>query len=168
MEKYDDVQQFMRQQQSSGGIFAGTTVNGLRYNLTTDRRIYRRGDQMRISFTTCNTTARTITLNYNSSQRFDITVLDGGRTVWRWSDGRLFNRTPGIERLGPGECRLYRAVWDLRDRRGNFVGQGSYTIRAENMAVQLSNRFVQTRVTVSGGSQVITPPRPPIISPRPP
>jgi len=158
VEKYEDTQQLMRQQQAAGGTFASTTVNGLRYTLTTNRREYRRGDQVHITFTKCNTTSRFITLNYTSAQRFDIAALRDGREVWRWSDGRFFGQAAGTERLRPGECRTYTATWDLRDRRGNFVDRGTYTIRAENVAVQLRKRFVQTRIEVTTGPR---PPEPP-------
>ncbi len=157
MEKYEDTQQLMRQQQAAGGTFTSTTVNGLRYTLTTDRREYHRGDQVRITFTKCNVSSRTITLNYPSGRRFEIAALRNGREVWSWSGsgGQGSGQRGGTERLRPGECRTYRATWDLRDRRGNYVEQGTYTIRAENTAVQLRNRFVQTRV------EVVTRPTPP-------
>lgn len=160
MEDYGDIQQLMRQQGTAAGTSTSTIVNGLRYTLTTDRREYHRGEQVHITFTKCNVTSRSITLNYVSGRRFEITALQNGREVWSWSGTgeRGSDRAGGTERLRPGECRTYRATWDLRDRRGNYVERGTYAIRAENTAVQLRNRFVQTRVGVVTGPNPPTPP----------
>ncbi len=149
------MQQPTRQQQPVGGTFTTTTVGGLRYTLTTNRRQYQRGEQVQITFVKCNVSSRTIQLNYNTGQRFDIAALRDGREVWRWSDDQFFTQAAGIERLRPGQCRTYTATWDLRNRQGNFVALDTFTIRAQNVAVQLRNRFVQTQI------QVVTRPSPP-------
>ena len=142
-------------QQPAGGTFATTTVGGLRYTLTTNRRQYQRGEQVQITFVKCNVSSRTIRLNYNTGQRFDIAALRDGREVWRWSDDQFFTQAAGTETLRPGQCRTYTATWDLRNRQGNFVALDTFTIRAENVAVQLRNRFVQTRI------EVVSRPSPP-------
>ncbi len=132
----------------AGGTFASTTVSGIRYILATDRRQYRRGEVVAITFTKCNVSTRTITLNYTTGQRFDVVALQNGRVVWRWSDDRFFTQVRGREVLRPGACRTYTASWDLRNRQGNFVAPGTFTIRAENVALELRNRFVQARIEV--------------------
>lgn len=135
----------------AGGTSATTTVDGLRYILITDRRQYRRGEQVMITFVKCNVSSKNIVLNYNTGQRFDVVALRDGREVWRWSDDRFFTQARDTETLRPGDCRTYTATWDLRNKQGNFVALDTFTIRAENVAVQLRNRFVQTRIEVVAG-----------------
>lgn len=139
--------------------YATTTVDGLRYILITDRRQYQRGEQVLITFIKCNVSSGTIVLNYPTAQRFDVVALRDGREVWRWSDGRFFAQVTGTERLRPGDCRTYTATWDLRNKQGNFVAPDTFTIRAENVAAELRNRFVQARI------KVVSRPRPPAPSP---
>lgn len=140
---------------------ASRIVNGLRYTISTDRVRYQRGDRVRITFTKCNVSGRVIRLRYNTGQRFDFVALRNGREVWRWSDDRFFTQAAGTEVLRPGECRTYRATWDLRNRQGNFVALDTFTIRAFNVARALSGQFVQTNIqVVRAGGQPAPPQQP--------
>jgi len=133
-------------------------IDGLRYTITTDRARYQRGNQVRLTFTKCNISNRVIRLRYNTSQRFDFVALRNGREVWRWSDDQSFIQRTGTETLRPGECRTYRATWDLRNSQGNFVAPDVFTIRAFNVAQTLSGRSVQINIEVIRESGQQPPP----------
>ncbi|WP_027364860.1 BsuPI-related putative proteinase inhibitor [Desulfotruncus alcoholivorax] len=127
--------------------------NGLRYTISTNRTQYRRGQQVRITFEKCNTSGRTLRLQYNTGQRVDFVALRGSREVWRWSDERTFTRATGVEVFSPGECKTYTATWDLRNKQGNYVALDNFRIRAYNVARNIENQYVETTIRVVPGQQ---------------
>ncbi len=159
----DDVGRLGGAGDMGGDPSASRIVGGLRYTITTDRVRYQRGDRVNITFTKCNVSGRTIRLRYNTSQRFDFVALRNGREVWRWSDERFFTQAAGTEVLQPGQCRTYRATWDLRNKQGNFVALDDFTIQAFNIARTLSGQPVQINIQVvrAGGEQPPPPTGPP-------
>ncbi len=161
----DDVGQPGETGDMGGDPSASRIVSGLRYTISTSRASYQRGDRVNITFTKCNVSGSTIRLRYNTSQRFDFVALRNGREVWRWSDDRFFTQTTGTEVLRSGECRTYRATWDLRNKQGNFVTPDDFTIKAFNVARTLSGQSVQINIRVvrAGGEQ----PPPPTGQPCP-
>lgn len=146
----------------SGAGASNTRVfSGLRYRISTNRTQYRRGQQVRITFEKCNTSGRTIRLQYNTSQRVDFVALRGGREVWRWSDERTFATVTGTEVYRPGECKTYTATWDLRNKQGDYVALDNFSIRAYNVARNIRNQYVETTIRVVSGQQPGPGPMPP-------
>ena len=69
--------------------------------------------------------------NYPTSQRYDFSVEDKyGHEVWRWSRGKLFLQVESEEAV---ESVQYTEVWDQRDRDGDQVSPGPYTVRARTV-----------------------------------
>lgn len=88
------------------------------------------------TLTKVNTNRFPVQLVYNTSQRFDFSVVRvaTGREVWRWSVGRFF--TPAIQRirLDPGETTSQSVEWRAVNNRGNPVPPGAYRVLGENLA----------------------------------
>lgn len=146
--------------QPTGGTYVTKIINGLRYELRTNRRRYERGERVLITFRKCNITNRRIVLNYNTGQRFDIVALRNGREVWRWSDGQFFTQVTSRVVLQPGECQEFSATWDLRNKQGNYVALDDFTLRAFNVARELRNQFIDTVIEVVRRAPGPTPPGP--------
>jgi len=157
-EDNDDDDQPNGNSDNGGDPSVSRIINGLRYTINTDRARYQRGNQVRLTFTKCNISNRVIRLRYNTSQRFDFVALRNGREVWRWSDDQSFIQRTDVEVLSPGECRTYRATWDLRNRQGNFVAADEFTIRAFNVARQFSDQSVEIDIEVIRGGGQQPPP----------
>ncbi len=148
--------------------FTTQIVNGLLYLVATDQDSYRRGGSVQVTFVKVNTSSRNITLNYNSSQRFDIVVLRANREVFRFSRGRTFARVAGRVVLGPGQLQAFRFIWDQRDNAGNLVTAGSYSICAENVATAFAGRTVCVPIRIAAGVTPGPPPTPSPPTPSPP
>lgn len=125
-----------------------TNISGLRYTLSADRQVYRRGETVRLRFTKCNTSNSRIVLRYPTTQRYDFAAYRDGQEIWRWSNDQAFAQVVGRETLTPGQCRTYTGSWNLRDRRGNPVPAGTYQVRAYNVARNYENRFVYINIRV--------------------
>lgn len=66
---------------------------------------------VRLSLQVTNASQATVTLQFNSGQRYDFAVRDGAREVWRWSADMGFTQALGSETLAPGETRTYAERW---------------------------------------------------------
>lgn len=128
-------------------------VKGWIYELNVDRKTYSRGKHMEFTFKKCNATSRNRILNYNTEQRFDIVVLRKGREVWRWSEDRYFDCCTGTKEYRPGQCRSYKATWDLRNKKGRYVASDEYTIRATDMAKELRNIYIDSEIVIDSDRQ---------------
>ena len=58
-----------------------------------------------------NTTDSVVELTFPSSQSFDFSVMQDGRTLWTWSADRSFAQMMRSERVAPGETLSYDAGW---------------------------------------------------------
>ncbi|MCL6561089.1 MAG: peptidoglycan-binding protein [Firmicutes bacterium] len=123
-------------------------MRGLRYTLTTDKAVYRRGEPVVITLTKTNVTGESITLRYRTGQRFDFLARRGedGQVVWRWSRGRVFTQVTGRVTLAPGESQVFEAIWDQRNNRGRQVAPGMFTIAGINVAEGLAEREIATTI----------------------
>lgn len=86
-----------------------------------------------------NAGAQPIRLDFNSGQRFDVSVTDAdGAEVWRWSADRSFIQVLGSETVEPGGTLTYEAEW---------AGAAPGTYRATGL-VTASNRDIRQEVEV--------------------
>ena len=59
-----------------------------------------------------NAGGQPIRLDFNSGQRFDVSVTDSaGNGVWHWSADKSFIQSLGTETLEPGATLAYEATW---------------------------------------------------------
>ena len=65
-------------------------------------------------------------LNFADGQAYDFVVSDSiGRTVWQWSNGRMFTQSVRNKQLGAGESMRMSESWSRRDAL-----PGHYTVTA--------------------------------------
>lgn len=71
-----------------------------------------------------------LVLRYPSSQEFEVVLRDeGGRELWRWSDGKAFLPVIQDRQLGPGE-RTWTVEIPMRALNGSILPGGFYTVEA--------------------------------------
>jgi hypothetical protein len=99
--------------------------------LTTSKAQYRSGQPVRMTFKVANTSGKSVTYNFGSGQRYDITATNAaGTQVWSWSHGKLFTQNLSSLSVAPGKALIYHAVWNGRDASGRSVPPGAYTLSA--------------------------------------
>lgn len=142
-------------------------IDGLLYQISTNRNRYNAGQPVNITFTKTNIGSSPRRLSYNTGQRFDIeAVRSDGRVIWRWSAGRFFTQQSSEVVLRPGQRQVFRATWDQRNLQGNLVSSQNLTLRGVNVARGLRNRFVSTNIFIARGVSP-TPAPTPAPTPRP-
>ena len=100
----------------------------LQFTLTT-RTAFRRGETVPITFTVKNVGAQTVTA-FLGPPEADAQVSQGGRQIWRWSDGKVFPAVVYDLSLAPGESKTYQLDWDQKDSQGNLVPSGTYALKS--------------------------------------
>lgn len=78
------------------------------------------GRDVRLAFTVHNAGSGTADLRFSDACRADFAVLEEGREVWRFTDGRAFAQLIGEESIPPGESVTYDGTWD-DPRDGEFA-----------------------------------------------
>lgn len=69
------------------------------------------------------------TLRQNSGQVYDFAVYHGDVEVWRWSEGTFFIQSLQEQVLAPGEILSFSEDWDRKDKKGNALPPGRYTVK---------------------------------------
>ncbi|KUO51764.1 MAG: hypothetical protein APF76_15405 [Desulfitibacter sp. BRH_c19] len=130
--------------------FSVRVVRGLLYILSTDRMLYRRNQSVQMTLVKTNITASPISLTYPTTQRFDFFVRRGitGRILWQWSADRVFAQVVETIVLQPGQSQVFRVTWDQRTNEGVPVGTGIFTVQGENVAQELRNQRISTRIRI--------------------
>ncbi len=81
-----------------------------------------------LAFHVTNNSEKRMEINFPSGQTHDFAVLDStGRTVWRWSEGRLFTQALRNQVLAVGETATFSGRWNPGDRRGTFTAVATLT-----------------------------------------
>lgn len=121
--------------------------------LTVSRAAYKAGQAIRMTFQVVNTSGKSVTYNFGSGQRFDITAVNAaGTPVWDWAAGKLFSQNLSSLTVAPGKALVYSAVWNGRDASGHPVPAGVYTLNAHLAS--------DNQPAVTGGVVVNTDPDP--------
>lgn len=123
----------------SGTPIDTRVARGIRHILYTNKRVYSRGEDVRISLSKTNITDDEITLRYSTSQIVEITVRNAaGAVVWRLSDNRSFAQFTRLITIFPGGTQLTNETWNQTNNAGNRVPAGNYTISVENLATDVT------------------------------
>ena len=97
-------------------------------------------DGVAFAFHVTNSSDRTLELSFPSGQTHDFAVVDSaGRTIWRWSDGRMFTQALRNKVLDSGETTTFDGRWDAAGRRGTFTAVA--TLKSENHPVETRVEF---------------------------
>ncbi|MFA4886346.1 MAG: BsuPI-related putative proteinase inhibitor [Desulfotomaculaceae bacterium] len=142
-------------------------ADGLLYTIYTNKRSYAVGENVTITLVKTNQSNRSITLRYNTAQRFDFVARRAStqEEIWRWSCGRFFAQRVADITLRPGQSQVFRVTWDQRNNQGRQIAAGNITIQGFNLARGLQNQSVSTTIRVLGVSPTPTPR--PTVSPTP-
>ena len=121
--------------------------------LILNKAAYNSGQPVRITFRVTNTSGKTVTYNFGSGQRYDITASNSdGKQVWEWAAGKLFSQNLSTVSVAPGKALTYQAVWNGRDSSSRPLSPGTYTLEAHLTS--------NNRPAVTGGVVVNTDPDP--------
>ncbi|MDD5350784.1 MAG: BsuPI-related putative proteinase inhibitor [Chthoniobacteraceae bacterium] len=95
--------------------------------------------RIEVSLRLTNVSKRFVQLEFPTTQRFELLLRDvAGNTLVQWSEDQLFESTPSIVGINPGEHVEYRASLATRDLHSG----GHYTVTAffpsrEDLKVEL-------------------------------
>jgi hypothetical protein len=85
-------------------------------------------DSVGFTLSVTNVSSEPLPLTFPTGQSFDFVVMDGGRELWRWSEGMMFTQAIRQETLSPEETRTFTAWWSPpAGTRGEFTVRGHLT-----------------------------------------
>lgn len=98
------------------------------------------GSEVGIALEVANAAGHQVELDFADGQTHDVAILDeGGREVWRWSEGRLFTTAVQTRLLGADESARYEEAWEPAGRRGTYTAVA--TLRSGRYPVELRREF---------------------------
>ncbi|MGB9694909.1 MAG: S-layer homology domain-containing protein [Caldisericaceae bacterium] len=118
-------------------------------NVSTDKSTYSQGDTVLITFSVKNNSSNQIKYTFNNSQIYDYTITKDGTTIYRWSKGRLFADVITYLTISPGETKIFKESWDMKDNSGKLVPDGTYVINFF-LALPVSNTVSASKSFVVG------------------
>ncbi|OPY57688.1 MAG: N-acetylmuramoyl-L-alanine amidase XlyA precursor [Pelotomaculum sp. PtaU1.Bin035] len=141
-------------------------ISGLLYALSTNKRVYRQGEDIIITLVKTNTSSRDITLSYRTTQRYDFVARRGQeqRETWRWSRGRSFAQIGSDITLRPGSRQVFRVPWNQTNNSGMQVAPGIFTIEGYNVARNLMDKGISVKVSIQ---RAVGPTPTPTVTPSP-
>ncbi|MGH2588974.1 MAG: BsuPI-related putative proteinase inhibitor [Dehalococcoidia bacterium] len=101
------------------------------FTLSTDKQTYTIGEPVVFRMVLRNDSSTPETLQFPSTQDFDVVVRAGAAEVWRWSDGRAFGEIFRTLTLQPGEEQTFTATWEQPADPGLQAPPGPYQATAD-------------------------------------
>ncbi|MFV0415504.1 MAG: BsuPI-related putative proteinase inhibitor [Chthoniobacterales bacterium] len=98
--------------------------------------------EISVTFQVKNTTRNLVKLNFNTGQRFDVTIQDAtGRVLERWSDDRGFEKSAGVVTINPREFIQYSTRIPTRELKAGetYYVEASLADNPEFKAIQEIN-----------------------------
>ena len=107
-------------------------------------------EEIRAVATLTNTGDESISLQYPSSQRFDLAIVGAGdQEVFRWSKGQIFRQVLGEVTLTPGESISENLVWVITGNDGTRTRfSGTYILIVESSANTLKGVTVEHDISL--------------------
>jgi hypothetical protein len=136
------------------GAGSGQQVLG---GVKTDKRDYKIGEPVKITFIVENRGKDDAVLRFTSGQRFDMWAEKDGNEVWRWSRGKLFTQALGSITLKPGERATFDATWDQKDTSDKQVDPGAYSVFAQLTTSKPRPTPVQVKFTIGVAPAAVQP-----------
>ncbi len=126
---------FLKKKDEGPALVAAAKVEPEDLQLTNHREV-------ELVFTVTNRSKKLVKLDFPTSQRLEVIVRGpDGKTIFRWSEDRLFEAVAATVIVNPRERIEYRAVIPTRD----MVATRTYTIEA----VLFQNPEITASVTVT-------------------
>lgn len=114
----------------STGPAASARLGAVEFTFALERSVFQSGETIRFILTMTNVGSQPTTVEFPTSQPYDVLVFREGELVWQWSEGMVFLQVLTRVPLGPGESRTDRILWNQRDRIGRQVAPGAYRAEA--------------------------------------
>ncbi len=107
-------------------------------------------EEILVEATLKNTGDESISLQYPSSQRFDLAIVGAGdQEVFRWSKGQVFRQVLGEVTLKPGESISENLMWVITDNDGTSTRySGTYILIVESSANTLKGVRVEHDISL--------------------
>ncbi|WP_192930203.1 BsuPI-related putative proteinase inhibitor [Alkaliphilus pronyensis] len=95
-------------------------------------------DGVKFNFELTNNSSTAQTLEFSSGQQFEVVIQDeDGNEVYRYSDGKFFTMALIYEELNPQASIGWSDTWDKKDKNGNLLEKGSFTVTIDVLAKNL-------------------------------
>jgi parallel beta-helix repeat protein/predicted outer membrane repeat protein len=106
-------------------------VDGIEYYIQTDKAVYNLGGNVEMLYRVTNLGDQEVSLWFPHSPVYNFWVAKDGQDIWQAVNGWWDVITTLV--LAPGESKEFPdyyppQIWDMRDRDGNLVGPGKYTV----------------------------------------
>ena len=103
----------------------------LAVTVTPDKKSYRPGEAITITLTVKNKTKQNQTLSFFTGQRYDFEIRQAGnKSVWKWSNGRMFTQAQGTITIAPGKSLTYAETFTPGANDAPPLPPGTYTLLA--------------------------------------
>ncbi|MCS6775640.1 MAG: BsuPI-related putative proteinase inhibitor [Chloroherpetonaceae bacterium] len=110
----------------------------VKVTVSTDKKVYRPGEVIRITLNAKNTQPASVTLRFASGQMFDLEIRRGkdrnGERVWQWAEGRMFTMALRSRVLAPGQALTFVENYGSREMERSSpvpvprLTPGTYTV----------------------------------------
>ncbi|MCR4432555.1 MAG: S-layer homology domain-containing protein [Caldiserica bacterium] len=134
----------------SGGVNAAPVAppgGTLYFQVFPEKQSYAPGEKVVLHLVLENPGKTPLTLQFSTSQVYDIQITGPGSYFWRWSKGRMFAQVITTITLEPGEKKEFQETWETEPS----LSPGEYEVLAwlvsPNLEVQAS-----TQVNLGEGS----------------
>jgi len=110
----------------------GPMMNDVVSTLSTDKKIYKVGEEIEMTIVLQNRTDEPVNLTFNSGKNYDFIVkkLPENKEVWRWSGGKFFTEALMSMMLDPGERKTFVFKWNQKDNDSKKIEFGTYKVEA--------------------------------------
>ncbi|MDQ1329264.1 MAG: Protease complex subunit PrcB family protein [Candidatus Poribacteria bacterium] len=110
----------------------GPIMNDVLAILSTDKKIYKVGEEIEMTIVLHNRTDEPVNLTFNSGKNYDFIVkkLPENKEVWRWSEGKFFTEALMSMMLDPGERKTFVFKWNQKDNDSKKIESGTYKVEA--------------------------------------
>jgi hypothetical protein len=106
-------------------------VDDIEYYIQTDKAVYKLGENVQMLYRVTNLGDQEVSMWFPHSPVYNFWVAEDGQDIWRAVNGWWDVITTLV--LAPGESKEFPdyyppQIWDMRDRDGNLVSPGKYTV----------------------------------------
>jgi hypothetical protein len=110
------------------------------HSVATVFNVIPKGSSVDFALSVLNNTKKTVELKFPSGQTHDFVVLDSlGKTVWRWSDGRMFTQAMQSKAVKASDTLTIADRWNARGAHGTYVAVA--TLKTDDHIVKRSVTF---------------------------
>jgi hypothetical protein len=138
----------------AGGAGASDPMQGVKC----EKPSYNLGDKVVCQYSILNDGGTPLIYDFPSAKQFDLWVTRGDSVeLFRLSRNRVYAQIATRITLNAGETKTFCAEWNQKDPKGDQVGPGAYTVRAQLTPSGHTPPSTTCRVVLGGKSAALTP-----------